>query len=85
MTLLRWCSDNGMHINTKKTKEMTFTFSKRVRVDQCAPLRAGSEVIERVQEFKILGLILSSDLKWTTMYFNTLWPRPISVCMLFVN
>ena len=54
-----------MHLNTKKTKEMTFTFSKRVSVDECASLRAGAEVIERVCEFKILGLILSSDLTWT--------------------
>ena len=55
-----------MHLNTKKTKEMSFTLCKRIRVDECVSLRAGSEVIERVQEFKIIGLILSSDLTWTS-------------------
>ena len=41
---------------------MTLTFCKRVCVDDCAHLIADSDVIERVDEFKILGVILSADL-----------------------
>ncbi len=55
----------GMRLNTKKTKEMIFTFGKRVCVDDCVPLTAQSAVIERVTDFKILGVIFSSDLTWT--------------------
>ena len=55
---------NGMRLNTKKTKEMSFSFSKRAGIDECAPLIAGTDTIERVTEFKILGVILSCDLSW---------------------
>ena len=44
--LLSWCTVNGMRLNTKKTKEMAFTFGKRVCVDDCVPLTAHSAVIE---------------------------------------
>ena len=63
--LLHWCTTNGMRLNTGKTKEMTFTFGRLVNVDDCVPLSAESSVIERVDEFKILGVIFSSDLAWT--------------------
>ncbi len=53
-----------MKLNTKKTKEMSFSFGKRVNIDECAPLTAGNDTIERVTEFKILGVILSCDLLW---------------------
>jgi len=55
--LLQWCTTNGMHLNTGKTKEMTFAFGRLVNVDDCLPLLAESSVIERVDEFKILGVI----------------------------
>ena len=53
-----------MKLNTKKTKEMSFSFGKRVKTDECAPLSAGRDTTERVTEFKILGVILSCDLSW---------------------
>ena len=62
--LLNWCVVNGMKLNTKKTKEMSFSFGKRVKTDECAPLTAGTDTIERVTEFKILGVIISCDLSW---------------------
>ncbi len=49
--LLRSCSANGMHLNTKKTKEVTLTFCKNVCVDDCAHLIADSDVIEMVEDF----------------------------------
>ena len=59
-----WCVNNGMCLNTKKTKEMCFSFGKSIIVDNCKPLTAGAAVIERVKEFKILGVIFSCDLTW---------------------
>ena len=63
--LLSWCAVNGMHLNTNKTKEMILTFSKRLRTNNYEPLMADSVSIERVTDFKILGVIISADLSWS--------------------
>ena len=63
--LLSWCLVNGMHLNNTKTKEMVITFGSRVKMDKCTSLISDGCVIVRVHEFKILGVILSSDLTWT--------------------
>jgi hypothetical protein len=62
--LLTWCGANGMHLNVNKTKEMICTFGKRVFAADCSPLLVDGVVIERVQQFKLLGVIISSDLSW---------------------
>ena len=54
-----------MHLNTNKTKEMILTFSKRLRTNNYEPLMADSVSIERVTDFKILGVIISADLSWS--------------------
>ena len=54
-----------MHLNAKKTKEMILKFSKRVRSDLCDSLVYDNALIDRVDEFKILGVIMSSDLTWS--------------------
>ena len=60
--LLIWCDKNGMRLNVKKTKEMLITFGcKQVN---CLPLTTANGVIDRVTEFKLLGVIISSDLTW---------------------
>ncbi len=65
--LLSWCVVNGMHLNNRntKTKEMVIAFGSRVKIDKCALLISEGCVIDRVHEFKILGVILSSDLTWS--------------------
>ena len=54
-----------MHLNNTKTKEMVITFGSRVKMDKCISLISDGCGIDRVLEFKILGVILSSDLTWT--------------------
>ena len=44
---------------------MILKFSKRVRTDLCTPLVYDCAVIDRVEEFKILGIMVSSDLTWS--------------------
>ena len=60
--LQNWCQTNDMRLNTKKTKEMIFNFTKKTPVFQ--PLVIGNDEIEQVSSTKILGLVLSIDLTW---------------------
>jgi hypothetical protein len=53
-----------MTINTKKTKEMLIYFGKKFNKESFSPLKINKESIERVNSFKLLGVIFSSDLSW---------------------
>ena len=50
-----WCGDNGMRINVHKTKEMVIYFGKMFGPDFITDLTIGSNRIERVNSFKLLG------------------------------
>ena len=62
--LSSWCSENGMITNTKKTKEILIYFGKKVGKDLVPELIINKEKIERINTFKLLGVIISSDLSW---------------------
>ena len=59
--LIRWSESNNMKINSKKTKEIILgTLNKNP-----PPMLVMNESsIERVSSFKLLGLIITSTLKW---------------------
>ena len=57
-----WTDQNLMALNVKKTKSMVFNFSKNYQFTTDILLK--NEKIEIVQQAKLLGLILTSDLKW---------------------
>ena len=61
-TLHNWCQTNDMRLNTKKTKEMIFNFTKKSHEFQ--PLVVDNDVIEQADSTNILGLVLSNDLTW---------------------
>ncbi len=56
-----WANSNDMRINTVKTKEMVFSFSKSLEL---APVTIGNADIERVAQSKLLGVTLCFDLSW---------------------
>ena len=62
--LLGWCGDNGMFINVPKTKEMIIYFGNFFNLDFIPLLNLCSEKVERVNTFKLLGVVFSSDLSW---------------------
>ena len=62
--LVEWCADNNMHLNTSKTKEMVIYFGKQYCKSEIACTRIVDANIERVETFKLLGVIFSSDLTW---------------------
>jgi len=59
--LIKWSQLNRLNINSKNTKELILG---SVDKDSVAPLTVLSTVVERVSQFKILGIMVNSDLKW---------------------
>jgi len=58
-----YCMEHKMKINPKKCKEMDINFMKN-SVTALRPLRIGYNEVGRVRTYKILGVIISDDLKW---------------------
>ena len=59
----KYASDNEMKINKSKTKTMLFNTAKKR--DFTPALAIDGDVIEPVEEMKLLGVILTNDLKWS--------------------
>ena len=53
-----------MRLNTSKTKEMIIYFGKTYPKSEIACTVINEARIERVETFKLLGIIFSSDLTW---------------------
>ncbi len=60
--VVKWTEENNTRINGVKTKEMTITFQKNP--PPITPLNINGTVIERVKSSKLLGIIISDDIKW---------------------
>ena len=57
-----WTEDHMMKINTTKTKTMHFNFTKNYQFG--TRLHLNNEQLETVTETKLLGTILTNELKW---------------------
>ena len=66
--LSKWANDNKMELNAKKTKDMWICFRKAMR--EPPKLTIGNNVIERVENFKLLGVWQQNNLKWNTHVFE---------------
>ena len=55
-----WCEDNFLHLNILKTKELVFSTSK-IQIHASSIIING-EIVERVEHFKYLGIILDQNL-----------------------
>ena len=62
--LTRWCEENNLSLNVAKTKELIVDFRRTKR--EHAPIHIGGVEVERVSDFKFLGMHISEDLKWST-------------------
>ena len=56
-----WATENNMSLNSKKTKDMVVSFS--CDSPQVPPILLGVTVTERVHQIKLLGLIVTDNLK----------------------
>ena len=57
-----WCNSHCLQLNVKKTKEMIFDFRKKDNVHE--PIIISNETVERVSEYKYLGVLFDEKLKW---------------------
>jgi hypothetical protein len=64
LLLNEWFKANKLSLNVKKTKFM-FIGPRHVKNDNIIPPKLNNTYIERVNEYKYLGLIIDSGLKWT--------------------
>ena len=60
--LYEWMCVNKLSLNIKKTKFMLFTPKKSLKVEQNVFING--HIIEKVENFKFLGVIIDSHLKW---------------------
>ena len=57
-----WTKSKKMKLNERKTKNMVFNFTKKYQFS--TNLKLNGEIIEVPQETKLLGTIITNDLKW---------------------
>ena len=58
-----YCIEHKMKLNPIKCKEMYVNFIKN-SITAMRPLSVANHRVERVGSYKLLGVILSDDLKW---------------------
>ena len=57
-----WTKNQKMMINQKKSKTMVFNFTKKYQFS--TRLKLEGEILDTVSDTKLLGTIVSDDLKW---------------------
>ena len=62
--LMTWCRVNNLLLKTSKTKELIVDF--RNKKTDIQPLHISGECVERVTDFRFLGVHISEDLTWGT-------------------
>ena len=65
-SLCQWVHSSGMSLNEGKTKEMIVYFGTKHDPDDIARISVNGKLIERVKDFKLFGVYISSDLSWDT-------------------
>ncbi|KAK2183063.1 hypothetical protein NP493_325g02060 [Ridgeia piscesae] len=58
-----WCSNNCLHLNVSKTKEMCIDFRRNRTV--ISPIVINGEPVEQVDSFKYLGVMLDEHFSFT--------------------
>ena len=60
-----WCKDNFLDLNVTKTKELLIDLRKQPPA--VSPITIDGEIVERVEKYKYLGIILDNKLSLIAM------------------
>jgi hypothetical protein len=66
LAVLSWAKVNDLEVNIAKTKVMTVQFAKKISPQLQTLYGEDGTVVEEVPSLKLLGLIISNDLKWNS-------------------
>ena len=75
-TFVNWCDSNFLILNVDKTKEMVIDFRKNKST--IPHITINNKIVERVDTFKYLGVVIDKELKWkqnTDNIIKKLTPR----------
>ncbi|KAI3355023.1 hypothetical protein L3Q82_017847 [Scortum barcoo] len=59
---VEWSEQNHLRLNVNKTREMVIDFRRKKMPSQ--PLRIRGEVVEEVEDYKYLGVVIDNRLDW---------------------
>jgi hypothetical protein len=70
VAILSWAEEHDLEVNTQKTKVMTVKFTKRPVLLHTLVNYVNGSSVEEVTSLKLLGLIITNDLKWNMQVDN---------------
>ena len=81
LVLCEWMNENGLVVNTDKTKVMLFS-SRRKKNPVKLQIKMDGKLIENVTKFKYLGVIVNQNLDWSS-HVNDVFKRIMNslICM----
>ena len=59
---VEWSEQNHLRLNVNKTREMVIDFRRKKTPSQ--PLRIRGEVVEEVEDYRFLGVVIDTRLDW---------------------
>jgi hypothetical protein len=65
-----WCNEHSLQLNVSKTKEIIFDFRKNK--DEHDVVEIDGQAVERVEEYKYLGVTVNERLDWSVHASNVL-------------
>jgi hypothetical protein len=61
---VEWCQENNLSLNVNKTKELIVDYRKQQR--EHAFIHIDGTTVEKVKSFKVLGIHITDNMKWST-------------------
>ena len=65
-----WCERHSLHLNVSKTKDMVIDF--RMKGNEHEAIEIGGELVERVSDYKYLGVTVNDKLDWSVHAQNVM-------------
>ena len=75
-----WSKENKFQLNPKKCKELRINFTKQSHSYE--PVRINDQCLELVKSAKILGMLITDDLKWNCHIENIVSKGPFTPTFL---